>query len=179
MKLITERLTLQSITADDWPLFLRLYQDPEVIRYIADPLTEAEIRARFEIRLPAWDKHGEQWLCLVMREKAGGEAVGITGFLPMWLPCRQAEVGYGILPSGHGKGYGKESLRAVLDFGFNACGFHKLTATVTAGNIASRRLLESCGFQLEGTLRDNFRLAGQWHADWMFGLLAAEFQAEK
>lgn len=37
MKLITERLTLQSITADDWPLFLRLYQDPEVIRYIANP----------------------------------------------------------------------------------------------------------------------------------------------
>ncbi|MGQ8706855.1 GNAT family N-acetyltransferase [Serratia sp. TSA_198.1] len=179
MKLVTERLTLQSITPDDWPLFLRLYQDPDVIRYIADPLTEAEIRARFETRLPAWDKHGEQWLCLVMREKASGEAVGVTGFRPMWLPCQQAEVGYGILPSGHGKGYGKESLRAVLDFGFHACGFHKLTATVTAGNTASRRLLESCGFQLEGTLRDNFRLAGQWHADWMFGLLAAEFQAEK
>ncbi|BEL66911.1 Uncharacterised protein [Serratia marcescens] len=37
MKLVTERLHLQSITAEDWPLFLRLYQDPEVIRYISDP----------------------------------------------------------------------------------------------------------------------------------------------
>ncbi len=27
MKLVTERLSLQSITAEDWPLFLRLYQD--------------------------------------------------------------------------------------------------------------------------------------------------------
>lgn len=39
MKLVTERLQLQSITAEDWPLFLRLYQDPEVIRYISDPRT--------------------------------------------------------------------------------------------------------------------------------------------
>ena len=87
--------------------------------------------------------------------------------------------GYGSLPAGQGKGYGKESLRAVLDFAVNACGFHKLTATVTAGNLASRGLLESCGFQLEGTLRDNFRLAGQWYDDWLFGLLAAEFQGGK
>lgn len=179
MKLVTERLQLQSITAEDWPLFLRLYQDPEVIRYISDPRSEAEIRARFEERLPAWDKHGEQWLCLVMREKHSGEAVGITGFRPHWAPYRQAEVGYGSLPSGQGKGYGKESLRAVLDFAVNACGFHKLTATVTAGNVASRGLLESCGFQLEGTLRDNYRLADQWCDDWLFGLLAAEFQGGK
>ncbi len=93
MKLSTERLTLQSMTRDDWPLFLRLNQDPEVIRYISDPRSEEEIRTRFEARLPEWHKHGEQWLCLVMREKAGGEAVGITGFRPMWLPCQQAEVG--------------------------------------------------------------------------------------
>ena len=48
MKLVTERLSLQSITVEDWPLFLRLYQDPEVIRYISDPRSEAEIRTRFE-----------------------------------------------------------------------------------------------------------------------------------
>ncbi|QGH62701.1 GNAT family N-acetyltransferase [Serratia proteamaculans] len=179
MKLVTERLTLESLTADDWPLFLSLYQDPDVIRYISDPYSDEGIISRFEARLPAWDKHLDQWLCLVLREKESGEVAGITGFRPMWQPHQQAEVGYALLPSAQGKGYGKESLRAVLDFGFNACGFHKLTATVTAGNIASRRLLESCGFLLEGTLRDNYRLAGQWRDDWQFGLLAREFKAGK
>ncbi|WP_431225558.1 GNAT family N-acetyltransferase [Serratia sp. L9] len=177
MKLETPLLLLQSITAEDWPLFLRLYQDPQVLRYIADPLAECEIRARFEARLPQWDKHGERWLCLVMREKISGKAFGITGFRPEWLPFQQAEVGFGSLPEGQGKGYGKESLRAVLDFAFSACGFHKMTATVTEGNIASRSLLESCGFQLEGTLRDNYRLAGRWCNDWQLGLLAPEFAA--
>lgn len=177
MKLATPRLLLESLTADDWPLFLRLFQDSQVIRYIADPLSESDIRARFEARLLKWDKHCARWLCLVMREKSSGQALGITGFRPEWLPFQQAEVGFGSLPEWQGKGYGKESLRAVLDFAFNACGFHRLYATVTEGNIASRRLLESCGFQLEGTLRDNYRLAGQWCNDWRLGLLAAEFAA--
>jgi len=175
MKLETPRLLLTSLTADDWPLFLCLFQDPQVIRYIADLLPEHEIRERFEARLPAWDKHCDRWLCLVMREKSNGQAVGITGFRPEWSPCQQAEVGFGSLPEGQGKGYGKESLSVILDFAFNACGFHKVYATVTEGNSASRGLLESCGFQLEGTLRDNFRLAGRWCNDWRLGLLAKEF----
>lgn len=103
MKLVTERLSLQSITVEDWPLFLRLYQDPEVIRYISDPRSEAEIRTRFDERLPARDKHGEQWLCPVMREKHSGEAVGITGFRPQWVPYRQAEVGYGVCLPGRAR----------------------------------------------------------------------------
>lgn len=175
MKLETSRLLLESITVEDWPFFLRLYQEPQVLRYVADPMAESEIRARFEARLPQWDKHGERWLCLVMREKNSGNPVGVTGFRPEWLPFQQAEVGFGSLPAGQGKGYGKEALLTVLDFAFNACGFHKMKATVTEGNRASRGLLESCGFQLEGTLRDNYRLAGQWCNDWQLGLLAAEF----
>ncbi|EFE95730.1 acetyltransferase, GNAT family [Serratia odorifera DSM 4582] len=179
MKLETERLTLHSLTEEDWPLFLQLYRDPQVIRYLADPLDEAEIHARFAGRLPAWNKHSQHWLCLVMREKASGAALGLTGFRAEWLPFQQAEVGFASLPAGQGKGYGKESLRKLMDFAFNACGFHKLNATVTEGNMASRRLLESCGFQLEGTLRDNFRLAGQWYNDWQLGLLASEYAVAK
>ena len=175
MELVTQRLTLQPLTEEDWPLFLQLYRDPQVMRYMSDPLDDAEVRARFASRLPAWDKHSTHWLCLVLREKASGNALGLTGFRAEWQPFQQAEVGFVSLPAGQGKGYGKESLQALLAFAFNDCGFHKLNATVTEGNIASRRLLESCGFQLEGTLRDNYRLGGQWCNDWQLGLLAAEY----
>ena len=43
MKLVTERLSLQSITVEDWPLFCACTKI-EVIRYISDPRSEAEIR---------------------------------------------------------------------------------------------------------------------------------------
>lgn len=174
ISLRTPRLVLDSLNALDWPLFLQLHQDPDVQRYIADPQEMAAIRARFESRVMPWEKTSNHWLCLVIREKESGQAMGLTGFLAEWLPLQQAEVGYAILPSYQGKGFAQESLLAVLAFGFQQCQFHKMKATVTVGNHASRRTLESCGFQLEGTLRDNFQLDGQWCDDWVLGLLAGE-----
>lgn len=49
-------MQLDSLNEQDWPLFLHLYQDPEVQRYIADPMDLAEIRARFESRLMPWER---------------------------------------------------------------------------------------------------------------------------
>ena len=112
-----------------------------------------------------------------MREKHSGEAVGITGFRPQWVPYRQA-VGYGSLPAGQGGLW-----QGVAAGGAGFCGERLRLSQADRhrdrGQPASRGLLESCGFQLEGTLRDNFRLAGQWYDDWLFGLLAAEFQGGK
>jgi RimJ/RimL family protein N-acetyltransferase len=42
------------------------------------------------------------------------------------------------------------------------------------GNWASRRVLEKNGFILEGTLRDNYLLRGQWVNDWVFGKLKSD-----
>ena len=90
-----------------------------------------------------------------------------------------AEVGFLFAPSAQGKGYGFESLRAVCDFALTQGNIRRLTATVTAGNIASRRLLEKTGFQLEGELRESYFLSGQWHNDWLFGLLKKEYLFSK
>jgi len=61
-----------------------------------------------------------------------------------------------------------------MDFAFNICGFHRLQANVLEGNIASRRMLEKCGFQLEGCLRESYRIDGKWHNDWLLGCLAKD-----
>jgi len=50
-----------------------------------------------------------------------------------------------------------------------------LTATVTAGNHASRHTLLNAGFEHEGTLRQNYFLHDRWHDDWIFGLLNPAF----
>jgi len=169
--LTTPRLTMRPIAFEDWSLFLKLNQSPSVMKYIGDIETTAQIRHRFEQRVGKWDKYSDFWLCLVIRERETGRAVGLTGFFPDWRPYQQAEVGFMLLPDAQGKGYGKESLREVLNYAFDECGFHRLQANVLEGNIASRRLLESCGFALEGTLRESYRLHGEWHNDWLLGLL--------
>lgn len=174
LHLTTERLVMQPIEEGDWWLFRALYQDPTVMRFIGDLDTLAQIRSRFEQRLGYWDRYADFWLCLTIRERDTGDAVGLTGFFPDWRPYQQGEVGFIISPEHQGKGYAVESLRGVLDFAFDQCGFHRLQANVLEGNDASRRVLEKCGFRLEGCLRENYRIGDTWHNDWLLGILAGD-----
>ena len=87
-----------------------------------------------------------------------------------------AEVGFLLTPEAQDKGYGTESLHAVCDYAFTHGGLRRLTACVTAGNEASRRLLEKIGFIHEGTLRESYWLQQTWRDDWLFGLLKREYQ---
>lgn len=168
------RLDYQPLAETDWPFFLSLHQDPLVMRYVSDPRAEARIRQLFDVRLPPWDVGSQHWLCLVMREKATGAAVGVTGFVDRGDGV--AEVGFLLASAFHGRGYGTESLRAVCRFAFAEAGFRKLSATVTAGNVPSRTVLEKLGFLLEGTLRESYLLEERWQDDWLFGLLRRELR---
>lgn len=169
----TARLAYRQLTQEDWPFFLSLQRDETVMRYMADQGSEEEIYAAFSTRLPVWSPESRHWLGLLISDKASGEPVGVTGFIRREED--KAEVGYLLAKRHHGLGYGYESLRAVCDLAFKQCGIRKLVATVTEGNVASLRLLEKVGFQLEGTLRENYFLQGRWQDDWVFGLLNQEY----
>ena len=172
--LSTPRLTCTPLREADWPFFLALQQHPEVMRYVAEPRPEAAIREAFESRLPVWTPGSEHWLCLVVRDSRSQTPLGVTGYIHREDDC--AEVGFLFAPQAQGQGYGYESLKAVCDYAFSEGGIRRLTATVTAGNAASKRLLEKTGFRLEGELRESYRLAGSWHNDWLFGLLKRDYQ---
>lgn len=66
---------------------------------------------------------------------------------------------------------------ALCDYAFTTGGVRRLTASVTAGNEASKQLLLKAGFRLEGELRENYWLNGRWHNDWLFGRLRGEGDA--
>lgn len=173
----TQRLTLKLISKDDWELFEELHQSSEVLKYVSDPLSESEINERFNSRLGEWEKTSNHWLTLTIIEKATENKIGVTGFYPEWKPYQQAELGFLLSPEYQGKGYGKESTMAVIEYAFNQCNFHKVIATVTEGNYTSFNLLKSLGFTHEGTIRDNFKLGGNWYNDLKLGLLNHEYNA--
>lgn len=169
MQIDSPRLTYQPITENDWPFFLALNQDRNVMRFVADPRDADEIRqVAFNVRLPHWQPGSKHWLCVVLRDKASGEPIGVSGFIDRGQ--NTAEVGFLLSAAFHGRGYGTESLRAVCQAAF-ALGFSKLTAMVTTGNLASKAVLEKVGFIQEDTLRESYYLNGCWQDDWVFGLL--------
>lgn len=160
-ELLTPRLRCSPLQLDDWSFFLALQRDPQVMLYIADS------------RLSPWTPGARHWLCLIVRDRHTHTPLGITGYRHHENDC--AEVGFLFTPQAQGKGYGYESLQALCDFAFSAGGVRRLTATVTAGNIASKSLLQKTGFLLEGELRECYWLNGRWHNDWLFGLLPRDY----
>jgi hypothetical protein len=105
----------------------------------------------------------------VVRDRLTHTPLGLTGYQHHQRDI--AEVGFLFAPAAQGRGYGYESLRALCDYAFTTGGVRRLTASVTAGNEASKQLLLKAGFRLEGELRENYWLNGRWHNDWLFGRL--------
>lgn len=171
MHLTTERLVLSKLQPEDWQLFNALHNDKQVMRWISAIPSHADILQRFNERLAPWQTTSYHMLCMVLRLRETGEALGMLGANADWIPWRQVEVGYSLLPQHWGKGYVSEALQLMCQFLTVQCEFHKLKASVVEGNWASRRVLEHSGFELEGTLRDNYLLRGQWVNDWVFGRL--------
>ena len=174
IELTTDRLYCRQIQPADWPFFLALYEDAQIMRFVSDRRTHAEIHDAFDARLPAWTPGSAHWLCLMVFDRATLQPLGVTGYIHREEDC--AEVGFLFIPQAQGKGYGYESLRAVCDYAFQQGGIRRLVATVSVGNEASKRLLEKTGFIQEGELREAFWLNGRWQNDWLFGLLRHEYR---
>ncbi|SDQ69027.1 Protein N-acetyltransferase, RimJ/RimL family [Pseudomonas sp. UC 17F4] len=168
MELHSERLNMRQIIEDDWPLFLALHGDQRVTRYVCDTQTQSEVRERFESRLPLWLPGSTHWLCLVMFDPHIQEAIGVTGLKLAEPTGSTAEVGYLLLPQFQGKGYGSESLQAVISYARDVLCLDALKGVVTDGNIGSCRVLEKCGFVLEERHADAFCIGEQLFDDLVY-----------
>ena len=162
MHIQTARLTMSPLTAQHWPLFYQLHTDPQVIAQCFDEPALSDIRTRFQSRLPPWTVTASHWLCLVIRETATDQLIGVTGF---GLRDGVAEVGYLLLPQYHDLGYGSESLLALIAHAKAALGIRHFSAVVTAGNIGSEKVLAKAGFVLTQVVPSAYQIGGNWYAD--------------
>ncbi|MCE9684954.1 GNAT family N-acetyltransferase [Shewanella sp. AS16] len=174
IELYSDRLRLRCLRDEDWPAFLYVHQDPDINRYVRQPDTGANIRSKFEQRSQPWVYGAGEWLTLVIEEIDSQQTIGFTGLYCQDFALAHAEVGYLLLPQAYGKGYATESLRAVIDWACLSFDVHKFIGHCAQDNKASARVLEKCGFQLEGILRHNFKIGDVWIDDCAYGLLAEE-----
>ncbi|WP_192954837.1 GNAT family N-acetyltransferase [Gallaecimonas mangrovi] len=174
MVLETPRLRLRPLTRNDRDFYFAIERHPSVMAFVSEGRTDSDIEAMFASACKPWQRENEHWLSLVVEEKASGLAIGLHGFKSSWAH-RQAELGFLFLPEFQGKGYALEASKAVLSYA-RSLGFHKATAVVTAGNQASAKLLEKCGFEREGVLKEHFYLRGAFLDDWHYGLLLRHLQ---
>ena len=91
-----------------------------------------------------------------------------TGTLGYWIGARHAR-----------RGYMTEAVRVLVRHAFEELGLHRVEAACIPANVASRRLLEKCGFRREGYARRYLRINGEWRDHLLFAILAEDLRAAR
>jgi len=88
-------------------------------------------------------------------DKASRRVIGSVGLHPDDMRaiknCRS--LGYALSPEFWGRGYATEAAQAALKYAFLDMGLALVSASHFPDNLASKRVIEKCGFRHEGTVR--------------------------
>ncbi|HEX2171041.1 MAG TPA: GNAT family protein [Dehalococcoidia bacterium] len=177
MQFTTEHLLLREFREDDWRAILAYQSDPRYLRFY--PLagrSEADVRAFVGMFLaqqaeePRW-----KWqLAIVLPEQ--DRLIGNCGLRLDAPAARTANIGYELDPRQWGRGYATEAMRAMLRFGFEELGLHRVWAWCIAENTASARALERLGLLCEGRQREQEWFKGRWWDTLLYGILEGEWR---
>jgi RimJ/RimL family protein N-acetyltransferase/8-oxo-dGTP pyrophosphatase MutT (NUDIX family) len=146
----TKRLRIQALKEDDWKDFLRLDENPQVMRYIHQGNTrdadevKAYVHCALEVEtltgvggyFTIWEDRTNQfvgWICLRPESKEG----------------LRYEIGYRLLPMYWGKGIATEASLAMVKKGFLEWEVPEIFARAFADNRGSIRIMEKIGLHFE------------------------------
>jgi RimJ/RimL family protein N-acetyltransferase len=122
-----------------------------------------------------YDKLTEgQWFFI---EKKDGSKIGyVAHFL---AGGKLTSLGYSLVPSERGKGYGSEAIQIVVDYLFLSKNIIRIQAETDPRNIASQKALGKAGFKKEGIIRKSFFSRGIWRDTALFSILREEWKEPK
>jgi len=69
-----------------------------------------------------------------------------------------------------------EDVKLILKFVFEKLKLHRIYANLFEENIASKRVLQKVGFELEGITRECRYRYNKWHNELKFGILKQEYK---
>ncbi|MPY24270.1 GNAT family N-acetyltransferase [Shewanella psychropiezotolerans] len=170
MQLSSKRITLSPFDETDKVLFIEFFMCPKTMKHIYAPFTYEEAVAAFEIKSQPWTIKSNCWLSFSISALDSGEKLGHLGLKITNHEAKIAEIGYMIKQSAQGKGFAAEALDLVKDYGFDVLQLNKLTATCSAHNTGSFKLLEKLGFIREGCLQQNSIINNRYVDDYVYGL---------
>ena len=140
----TDRLGFRHWTEADLPLAVALWCDPDVMRHMCGPYTEAQARERLLLEIEHQEQLGFQYWPIFLRKT--GEHAGCAGLKPFHGQTDVLEVGVHIAKGFWSGRVGEEAARAVIDHAFRRMGVKALAAAHGPDNLPSKSLIERLGF---------------------------------
>jgi RimJ/RimL family protein N-acetyltransferase len=152
-KLVTERLILRQLEAEDANEIFALRSSDEVNRFLDRPKAITIEEAKQFIYKINDGINKNEWVYWAITLKNETKLIGTICYWNISKENDRAEVGYELHPRYQGKGIMQEALLKVIDFGFEQMRLKTITAVPSDDNIKSRKLLEKNNFKIDSNLR--------------------------
>ena len=170
----TQRLILRPIRSEDWQeLFYGLRNQPEFLYYANKKrITKKQQKQAFE----NIDKKYENldYYNWAITQKSDGKIVGQI-VLKVMEQNQCVEFSYATDKNFCGKGYMTEALACIINFAIKKIKVERIQGGCATKNIASKKVMQKCNMNFEGTLKNYLRLADGNHDMFMFALTKQDF----
>lgn len=173
----TDRLLLRPFSRGDVEAVFAYRRREDVARYLADEPMSHEmcvdvVQARVgQVSLSVPDDR----LTLAIECRRTHDLVGEVCLILRDRLAGQGELGYVLDPSWQGQGYATEAAAAVIAWGFEGFGLHRIYARCNVANAPSYRLMERLGMRREAHFRDHALTKGRWEEEYVYALVVDEW----
>ena len=164
-----ERIRLRSVREEDMKILFEWINDPEIIKYTHTylPISEPEQKKWYQ----SLSEQSNNFL-LNIELKTEKRIIGTCSLHDINWQSRRAELTIKICEkSERGKGYAKEALSCLIDFGFNDLNLKRIWLGVFPDNARAVKLYKNLGFKEEGLMRKHYFIQGEYKDVLIMGLL--------
>jgi RimJ/RimL family protein N-acetyltransferase len=148
----TARLLLRAHRLEDYDAACEMWADPLVTRFIGGkPSTRQQTWSRLLGYLGHWPVMNYGYWAIEERES--GRFIGEAGFADFKREIAPAmqnvpELGFALASSAHGKGYGTEAVRAILEWGDANLPSQRTVCMVNEDNAGSLAIVKKVGYRI-------------------------------
>ena len=174
----TPRLTLRKVRMSDAADIYRYAKAPEVARHVLWEPHRSILESRGYIRFLMYQYRNGMPGSWGIELKETGRIIGTIGYMSYTADNATVEVGYSIAREHWGKGLMTEALAAVIDETFRTLELHRIEALHFTDNPASGRVMEKCGMQHEGHMRQRINCKGVFRDVEMWGILRSDWKKQ-
>ncbi|WP_291516527.1 GNAT family N-acetyltransferase [Bdellovibrio sp. ArHS] len=144
----TENLIVRHWISEDLPAILKVYGDPDAMKWVGDGsvLTQTQAEKWLAVTARNYEKRGYGMFTIL--EKKSEQIIGFGGLVH---PGEQVEVEvkYAYLRDFWGRGFASEFIQALLKYAKSKLSITNIIATTHPENEASKKVLTKSGFVLE------------------------------
>jgi [ribosomal protein S5]-alanine N-acetyltransferase len=176
INIITDRLLLRCLRIDDvTDDYVNWLNDPDVNKYLSCANSRQTLNACRDY-VQSFQGSNDKALVGIFLKDNGLHIGNITLLPPIDWSNKVGTIGISIGRKEYwSKGFARESLLVLVAYCFESLKLHRLQSGVHASNTRSLKLFITCGFKIEGLMREESIINGKYEDGYLVSLLEGDY----